>query len=58
MKVSQEQTIDVLPANPELGETLHGTSARVEEKCLPACLDEDARPIHGRHRGPFRRGLL
>jgi hypothetical protein len=54
VKMGQEYTVDVLPANPELGETLHGTSACVEEECLPACLDEDAWPeaIHGRHRGP------
>jgi hypothetical protein len=39
MKVGQEQTIDILPANPDLGEALHGTSAGVEEEGLPAGFD-------------------
>jgi hypothetical protein len=54
VKVCQEQAVDVLPANPELGKALHGTSAGVEEECLPACFDEDAWPesTDGRHRAP------
>jgi hypothetical protein len=53
VKVCQEYAVDVLPANPELGEALQRASPGVEQKLLPGGLHQDGRPasIHGRHRG-------
>jgi hypothetical protein len=52
VKVCQKETVDVLPADLDLGETLQRTSAGVEEEFLPGCFDQDAgsESIHGRHR--------